>query len=172
MVCRDGQPYDLRMEQSSINVRQPTQPLPPWLRNAKDLLQVREFAGTKHHPQIIAWLKDVGIKGAMLADETAWCAACANGVLKSAGIPGTGNAMARSFLGWGVPLLVPRLGCVAVYSRVTNPPNPAAGHVAFWIADFGDDDLIWGGNQGNACSFALRPRDTNLGYRWPSRLSP
>lgn len=155
------------MEQSSITVRPPQQPLPSWLRNAKQLLAVRELAGTKHHPQILTWLKDVGIKGALLTDETAWCAACAHGVLKGAGIAGTGNPMARSYLSWGVPLLTPRLGCIAIYSSTRGPQS---GHVAFWIADFGDDDLVWGGNQSNACTFALYARSTNLGYRWPSRI--
>ena len=152
------------MEQHQLPVRLPSVALPSWLENAKELLSVHELPGTKHHPQIIEWLKGVGIKGAMLTDETAWCAACANGVLGDAGYKGTGSAMARSFLRWGIPMLKPELGCVAVYSR---PPNPTSGHVAFWIADFGMDDLVWGGNQKNSCCFALYPRARNLGYRWP-----
>lgn len=148
----------------TVSVRQPQFPLPTWLAEAKKHNGLHEIVGPKHNPQIIAWLKDVGITGALLTDETAWCAAAVNGTLKAVGIAGTGSAMARSYLTWGTSLLVPRIGCVAVYSR---PPDPASGHATYWICDFGPDDLCYGGNQHNSMCFGLYPRDRNLGYRWP-----
>ena len=142
------------------------EPLPPWLRDYRNLLKIREIPGPQHHPQIVAWLKDCGLPPEMLADETAWCAAGTGGVLKAAGLKGTGRANARSYLTWGTALATPRLGCVSVYER---PPNPAQGHVTFWISDFGPDQhLCFGANQQNAFSFALYPTNLHLGWRWPA----
>jgi uncharacterized protein (TIGR02594 family) len=141
-------------------------PLPPWLRDIRALQGIRERSGTAaNHPQIVAWLKAVGLPVHLQVDETAWCAAGMHGILAAAGIKGTGRANARSYLNWGTPLLLPRVGCIAVYTR---PPNPAEGHVTFWIADFGPDDLCFGANQGNACDFGLYERSRALAYRWPA----
>lgn len=153
----------------TLAYRQPIAPLPSWLKSALKHRGLREIAGSKHNPVIVGWLRDVGLTGAKLADETSWCAAAMNATLVEAGVKGTGRAMARSYLTWGQPLLVPRLGCVAVYSR---PPDPESGHVTYWVTDLGDDDLCFGGNQANEMGFALYPRSRSLAYRWPPGALP
>lgn len=154
--------------QQQITIRPPVALMPPWLASAMKYRGLSEIAGAKHNPQILAWLQAVGIKGALLTDETAWCAAAMHGTLADVGIKGTRSPMARSYERYGQPLVIPKLGCLAVYKR---PPNPGSGHVAYWITDLGDHDLCYGGNQNNAMSFSLYPRTDWLAYRWPAGVA-
>lgn len=130
------------------------------LKIAASRLGTREQAGLKDNPWIVALLAAVGLRNEH--DETAWCSAFMNWVMRQAGLQGTGSAAARSWLAWGVPLAVPVVGCVVVFKR---DPNPAQGHVALFLADLGDTLLVLGGNQGNAVSVAEYPKERMLGYR-------
>lgn len=150
----------------------PTQPFAParepaWVAYARTKLGTHEIAGPEAHPFIIECLRDVGIRGSLLSDETAWCSAFANRCMKAAGIRGTGSALARSWEHWGVALDKPRSGCIAIFSR---PPDPNHGHVGFLagIGPGGETLQILGGNEDNAVRVLGYPRVRLIGYRWPS----
>jgi len=98
-------------------------------------------------------------------EETAWCAAFVNAVLKEAGIKGTGNNVAKSFLQFGRLTNHPKIGDIVVFNSAGDP-NSWKGHVGFYQ---GVDDkgriLVLGGNQGNKVSIAPYPANLVKGYR-------
>lgn len=94
-----------------------------------------------------------------------WCAAFANGILKSNGMKGTGSLAARSFLNYGTETKTPSKGDIVVLSRGNDQTK---GHVGFYA---GTDDkgnvLVLGGNQGNSVSIKSFSPQQVLGYRQP-----
>lgn len=95
---------------------------------------------------------------------TAWCAAFVNASLGQAGIEGTGQLNARSFMDWGQPVDTPQQGDIAVFSR--GDPNGWQGHVGFFQGYNPDGTInVLGGNQGNAVSIAAYDPDRLLGFR-------
>jgi len=150
----------------------------PWLEVARGELGVKEVKGSEHNPRILEYLASTTIgKWGASRDETAWCSAFVNWCMGGGATPrqlmpqqgepgfheGTGSAMARSWLGWGVGLDEPREGCVAVLRRGPQPQ----GHVGFYLGRSGTYVLVLGGNQGDAvCEKKYRESDV-LSYRWP-----
>jgi uncharacterized protein (TIGR02594 family) len=96
----------------------------PWLDTAVKWAGVHEILGPRANPKIVEWLRSVG---AVSSDETAWCSAFMNGVLREAGYAGTGKANARSWLQYGIGIEVPRFGCLAVLWR--GSPTDWRGHI-------------------------------------------
>ena len=137
---------------------------PLWLKNARELVGLREIVGSKNEPKVLEFFKEAG-HPEIHNDETAWCAAFANSMLRRAGFAGTGALNARSFLTWGTKLDVPKPGCIVVFKRGNSEWE---GHVAFFLRDLGNGYLeVLGGNQGNAVSIARHAKADLLGYRWP-----
>jgi uncharacterized protein (TIGR02594 family) len=134
----------------------------PWMDIAARELGEREIAGTKSNKRILEYWKGVGT---MDQDETPWCSAFVNFVLRSAGYAITGRANARSWLDYGVPLDQPQYGAITVFWR--DSIQGPFGHVAFYLADRGVDVRVLGGNQQNAVAGGLYARVRLLGYRWP-----
>lgn len=114
-----------------------------------------------------AALKDFLYTGGQNLDPAtrAWCADFVNATLKQAGMPGTNSGMARSFLNYGQPVDAPQKGDIAVFRR--GDPNGPYGHVGFYEGDDPNGIRVLGGNQGNAVSSAVYPRDALLGFRRP-----
>lgn len=140
---------------------------PPWLANARQLVGLKEIVGSRHEPKVVEFFAEAG-HPEVHDDETAWCAAFANAMLRRAGYAGTGSLAARSFLTWGDELKIPKLGCIVVFKRGDSEWQ---GHVAFFLRDLGDRIEILGGNQGNAVSVITKSKDDLLGYRWPVIIS-
>lgn len=142
----------------------PTGDVPDWLARARTFIGTREIPGDDHNPLILEWLgtTSLGRWGAS-RDETAWCSAFVNAMMLAEGIEGSGSAMARSWLGWGVELEDPRPGCVVVLRRGAPP----AGHVGILERADGESVHLLGGNQGNEVSVRAYPRSRVIGYRWP-----
>lgn len=136
---------------------------PAWLKNARELVGLHEIVGSRHEPKVLEFFKEAG-HPEIHDDETAWCAAFANAMLRRAGYAGTGALNARSFLNWGTKLTEPKLGCIAVFKRGNSSWQ---GHVAFFLRDLGNHIEVLGGNQGNAVSIIRMPKAELLGYRWP-----
>ena len=135
----------------------------PWMPFALAELGQREIFGAKDNPRIQAYYAAVvGAKGRRLKDEVPWCAAFVGWALRQAGLPNTGSLAARSYLRWGVEAVAPFPGCVVVFSR---PPNPASGHVAFWMGAEGKSVLVLGGNQGDRVCVKPYPAARVLAYR-------
>jgi len=136
-----------------------------WMEIAWDQLGEEEIAGPKHNPEIVAYFadsKNAGIQN----DEVAWCAAFAGAVLERSGIRSTRSLMARSYEDFGqpVPLDRPRVGCIAVLSRTSDP---RFGHVGFVVGWTGRTIKLLGGNQNNAVSVANFDRARVVALRWP-----
>ena len=104
-----------------------------------------------------------------IQDETSWCSAFANHVMKSCGYSGTNHLGARSWLTWGqaIDKENPPFGAIVIFSRGTNPRN---GHVGFYVGKNGDDYKILGGNQSPHSLVCVRHYSTKtlLKFRWPA----
>jgi uncharacterized protein (TIGR02594 family) len=142
----------------------------PWIRLARRELGTAE--GRKaSNPCIIEYLHSLTTKhGANPdSDQTAWCAGFMNWVLTQAGIVGTGDIRASSYLEWGVEesQRPPRVGSLAVFKRT------GGGHVGFYTGESTRGRImVLGGNEGNAVSEKPYPVRSGgyelLGYRWPT----
>lgn len=141
-------------------------PAPRWLQEARRYLGVREQPGDQHEELILRWLATTSLgRWGRSRDETPWCSAFVNAMIEGAAFEGTSSAMARSWLGWGVPC-PPRVGAVAVFPRGAPP----SGHVAFVdrVDESGALVDVLGGNQGNRVSVVERRMGDALGFRWPA----
>lgn len=139
---------------------------PAWMRAARGEHAVREVPGAGMNERIAQYYAVT--KGTLPKDDAVpWCAAFACWCLEQGGIESPRSKAARSFLKWGLPLLKPRFGAVAVFSR-DDPENPNAGHVGFYAGP-GDKGMVWvlGGNQHNRVGYQQRKFSELLGYRWP-----
>jgi len=137
---------------------------PDWYLIAQKELGIHETSGPEATVRIIEYNKHTSLKAT--SDEVAWCSSFANFCIDSAGLLGTHSAAARSWLDWGVKLTKPRLGCIVVFKRGTDPN---AGHVAFCDHPDISNGIIRviGGNQGDAVKLARFPVANVIGYRWP-----
>ncbi len=85
----------------------------PWMEIARAEEGVKEIVGDEDNPRVLQYLRSTSLgKWAASRDETPWCSAFVNWCITQAGLEGTNSAMARSWLGWGVDLAMPRPGCV------------------------------------------------------------
>jgi uncharacterized protein (TIGR02594 family) len=148
---------------------------PKWLAVAENEIGVREVRGRNHNWRIIEYLKtalNIG-KWGRERDETPWCAAFVNWCLEESGVSGTDNALARSFIGWGDPVLGDRLGAVAVVKRKGNKDastgSRAGFHVGFLVKSHRYSYRILGGNQGDSVCYRNFPRGRYdlVALRWP-----
>lgn len=140
--------------------------VPAWLALALAELGTAELAGSRHNPRILEYHACTTLKATQ--DEVPWCSAFACWAMEGGelgrAIRSTRSAAARSWMQWGVELKQPRLGCLAVFSRSSNP---AFGHVAFYLDGYGGMLDILGGNQSNRVCIAKYGTGRLLGYRWP-----
>lgn len=137
---------------------------PAWLAAAWAEFGVREIQGSGNSETVLSYYKEAG-HPTIQHDETAWCAAFAGAMLKRVDVAGTGSLLARSYLGWGMPIETPKFGAIAVLERGSDP---GAGHVGFVVGAAGKRIFLLGGNQGDAVSVAAFDTSRVLGYRWPS----
>ena len=136
----------------------------PWMQIAHAEIGVHTFAQGRSNPRITQYHANTNIKG--YDDKASWCSSFVNWSLAQVGIRGTDSALARSWLVWGEPLLLPIPGCIVVLSR--EDPAGWKGHVGFYVRSDETQIYLFGGNQlDSVCenSYAL---DSVLGYRWPA----
>lgn len=133
----------------------------PWMEIAEGYLGTKEIVGRAHNPVVVEFFAKAG-HPEIKDDETAWCSAFVNAVLYEAGIKGTQNLLARSWLNWGVKTTAPRYGDIVIMRRGNSSWQ---GHVFFFLAM--DDNFVYGlgGNQSNAVTKAKFRRSEILGYR-------
>lgn len=123
---------------------------------------VSEKKGSRHEDRILEYFKGAGYSG-IKDDETAWCAAFANFILKQCGIKGSGKLNARSFMNVGTPCAEPKMGDIVVFWRESR--DSWKGHVGFYIRE--DEKYIYclGGNQNNKVGIDRYPKYRLLSYR-------
>lgn len=138
---------------------------------------LKEIQGPeKNTPEILGFFKAIGHSW-VKTDETSWCAATVNAVLKLAGFPHTGKLDARSFLKLGEKISVPKpLGSsnefvdIVVFWR--ESVDSWKGHVGFFIKE--RENLIYtlGGNQSNQIKISAYDRGRLLEYRRIYKIEP
>ena len=136
------------------------------LRIAQAEIGVHETPGPESTKRILEYLSTVGIS--MNSDEIAWCSAFTNWVVIQAGGKGTNNAMARSWLNWGVKIDNPFPGCITVLKR-GNPPSGHVGIFKYRRSPGGWVQLV-GGNQSDAVKLSFFQESDVLGYRWVDNI--
>ncbi len=138
---------------------------PVWLTLARAEMQrgVEELPGRASNPRIIEYHAATSLRAS--DDATSWCSAFVNWLMRECRIPGSGSAVARSWLGWGVAEALPRLGAIVILKRGTQAWQ---AHVALLLAVKGDRLTVLGGNQSDRVSIASFPATRLLGYRWPT----
>ena len=124
-------------------------------------LGVAEIQGKTHNSRILKYHLTTTLKAS--DDETPWCSSFANWCVIESGKKGTGSAMARSWLKWGEPVDMPKVGDVVVFWRENK--NSSKGHVAFYSSSDDKYITVLGGNQTNKVCYAKYPRAQLLGYR-------
>lgn len=142
----------------------------PWMNIAESYLGTKEIAGEQNNPVIVKFFAEAG-HAEIKDDETAWCSAFANAVMYEAGIAGTQNLMARSWLKWanGNPVSLPKFGDLAIFAR--GAPADGLGHVAFFIEADADTVTVLGGNQGNGVvSVEKMSKAKLIGYVRPTNV--
>lgn len=129
-------------------------------------MRIHEFAGpADNHPQIAAWLQNVG---AGSQDEIPWCSASACGIMEEAGFKTPHSAHARSWEGWGEKLVKPRAFCIRVLWR--ESPQSGKGHVCWYVApsSLAGYSICIGGNQLNSFCVTTERDDHLLSDHWPN----
>jgi uncharacterized protein (TIGR02594 family) len=143
----------------------------PWMKYAIAEVGVKEVPGDSDNPRVVEYLKTVGFS----KDSTEWCSAFVNWCMKCAGAErtlaetkrkGVSAAGAKSWMAWGLPIASPRFGTITVLNR---PPDPASGHVAFYIGEYSDQLLLLGGNQKEEVRVLSNEKKRLLGYRWSGK---
>lgn len=134
--------------------------LPLYYQIALKELGVREIKGNAHNARILEFHKATSYKAT--ADEVAWCSAFVNWCLKEAGIEGTNNAAARSFLRWGEATKTPKKGDICVFKRGSSPWQ---GHVGFYAGETETHILVLGGNQGDEVCIKKYPKEQLIEIR-------
>jgi uncharacterized protein (TIGR02594 family) len=125
-------------------------------------LGVAEFPGRRDNPRIVMYHQTTS--GGAEPDETPWCSSFVNCCVKKAGLHGTDDKRAVSWheQGFGQDVTEdPEVGDIVVFRR--RSPSETGGHVGFFAGQQGDKVRVLGGNQGNAVSIALFPRDGIVG---------
>jgi uncharacterized protein (TIGR02594 family) len=154
---------------------------PNWINIARREIGQAEIAGKTHNPRIMAYImtcsnilqtanerKYVEREG---EEGVEWCSAYVNWCLRQAGITGTDNALAASWINWGVKLDKPQAGAIAVFSWTGAKIN----HVAF-VDEIDGEFKMLGGNQTGPGGFANSVTRPNLPkgnvkhYRWPANV--
>lgn len=133
----------------------------PWMPVALAELGVREVDGPGDNPRVAEYLASTDLDRKLADDdETPWCSAFVNWCVEKVAMAGTNSAAARSWLGWGRTLYVPRRGVITVLDRSDNH-----GHVGFFVSRSTDSVTLLGGNQNNRVCVATYDIERLLGYR-------
>lgn len=135
---------------------------PIWLQVARRELGVKETSGKGNTKRVLEYHQASSLKATM--DSVPWCASFVNWCLEVSGVKSPRSAAARSFLRWGKPVSKVAPGCIAVFSRGTNP---AEGHVGFVVGADVDFIHVLSGNQSDAVCIQKYPKSRLLGLRLP-----
>ena len=131
-----------------------------WLDYAEGELGQHELRGSQHNPRILEYhstttLGDWGRS----RDETPWCSSFINWCFVRAGVQGTDNALARSWIRWGSPVALRdwQLGDVMVVRHRRGKARSVGSRGGYHVVypyRVGKRFIVGlGGNQGNEVSF-------------------
>lgn len=123
--------------------------------------------GVGDNPLIQWWLSLCGFDGATVRDEVPWCSAAVNGWAWDLRMPRSKSAMARSWLGVGVPILLSEArpeNDIVIFRR-SKAPTATDGHVGVYAGRESGNVLTLGGNQSNAVSVLPYSIEDLIGVR-------
>lgn len=165
-IVGGGTYTELKKSEVKPTAPKPTNANQPWMGSAYRAIGIKEIKGSKHHPDIVQYWKDIK-RGGIKNDETPWCAAYVGAMLERNGIRSSRFESAKSYLDWGVKLDKPVDGCVVVFTR------SGGGHVGFVVGQTKTGNLlVLGGNQGDAVNIKEFKRNRVKGYRYPVGFEP
>jgi uncharacterized protein (TIGR02594 family) len=149
---------------------------PEWLKIAKAEHGVEEIAlPGRHEQRIVEYHRTTTLEGRYAdMDETPWCSSFVNWVMTQAGYSGTNNALAASWLDWGLKMTTPKRGAITVIKKINATSDAATGsstgnHVAFYLEGNPGWVKLLGGNQRDSVrvsTYSLSKYQIR-GYRWP-----
>lgn len=120
------------------------------------------ITGRAFNKEVLKYFDDIGANW-VKDDDTAWCSAFVNWVLKQAHLPFSRSLNARSFLNWGNKTLKPQIGDIVVLWRISKVG--VYGHVGFFIKETPNTIFILGGNQNNSVNITEFDKARVLDYR-------
>ncbi|MBU0763828.1 MAG: TIGR02594 family protein [Bacteroidetes bacterium] len=133
---------------------------------AKRLLGIKEYPGSVHNQKILKFFREIGQPG-LTTDETSWCAAFVNYILKRSGAKYIKSALARDLLKLPGAVSTPKPGDVLIFWRTS--PSSIYGHTGFYAGQTGSYYKVLGGNQTDSVSYLNVPKNRLLGIRRPKR---
>ena len=145
---------------STVPVPAPVTKEPAWIAWARQQLGQKEVPGPADNPVIAAWYHLTTLDPSMWHDATAWCAVFVNAGFMLNNIKTIRSARAVDWLGWGVPVVEPKKGDIAIFDF-----GGGDHHVAYVLAYQGDFVQVIGGNQSDTVTIASYPASSVMGYR-------
>ena len=144
-------------------IEEPRYKIPPWLTVALTQIGTKEIPGPGSNTEIDEYLKVVGMPA---DDDIAWCSGFACWSLEEVAVRSTRKPNAQSFMDDNnfIKLDKPRLGCIVVFKRGSEP---WMGHVGFYLDISKGYIRLLGGNQSNRVGINNYSEKTALGYYWP-----
>ena len=148
----------------------------PWMKIADQerVSGVHEIAGPQANARIVEYLRSTTLDSAMAgSDETPWCAAFVNWVLKQAGIATLNSASAAAWANWGIGLTQPRYGAVTVIhsapKKSISGMTHSGNHVGFLVSETATHYELLGGNQSDSVKISQFNKGhwSLKGMRWP-----
>ena len=137
---------------------------------AKTYIGTAEGPGPENNPVVMEMYTSVGHDW-VEHDSVAWCAAFVGHCIEKAGLRSTRKLTARSYLDWGIPVVVhdAQSGDIGVIPRGSSSWQ---GHVFF--IDRIEGAWVWGlgGNQSDAVNIKRYPVSKLLGVRRAGNVTP
>lgn len=137
-----------------------------WLEVAKEEAGIETSATGASNSRIEEYHK--AVSQVPWNDKVPWCSSFLNWCIACCGIPGTGSAIAKSWLNWGTPLSSAKIGCIVVLWR--KHPNSPSGHVGIFLREDSEHVYLWGGNQLARVGEHFYSKSMVLAYRWPTEI--
>jgi uncharacterized protein (TIGR02594 family) len=147
----------------------PTPGFAPWFNIALQELArgVKEIPGAQDNQRIVEYHSTTTLKAT--DDETPWCSSFVNYCMWKAGIKGTRDARAISWLDWGKEVPIATKSEVRPGDVVIFEWDSGSHHVALFKANAANNKMIVvGGNQGDRVSEATYPWSNVMGIRRPA----
>lgn len=163
----------LGLKSIAVSAQASFDPAVPWLNIAFAERGIREESEPgQHNARILTYHRTTTLRAT--DDETPWCSSFVNWVMVQSGRKGTNNALAKSWLDWGVSVKEPKQGDVVVIKQKIAGSSQATEsrsgyHVGFYLASSPTHIKIFGGNQANQVkdtSYSLKFYEVT-GYRRP-----
>lgn len=139
--------------------------MPRWLDIARKEMGQAEVPGKGTNQRIVDYHSSTALHAT--DDETPWCSSFVNWCFRKAGIDGTYNAAAKSWIAWGQESVPMRGAVVVLHSK-----SGGGYHVGFFVDSTPTSVRLLGGNQGNRVkesTFELSRFDI-VAVRWPEEV--